>query len=137
MHLYGLMLGNLLIVGTVTRFYSEHVTVLGTTEYDSLSVHRKCNVNQKKKSVWACGIKFAYVSHCLLSTVRVSYRALCRDQIILFSLFFGICFHITITRNFNGPAHSYVYCISSSITFNMINTRKLINCRNSIWREGY
>ena len=44
MHLCELILGNLLIVGTVTRFYSEHLTVFETTEFDSLLVHRKCNV---------------------------------------------------------------------------------------------
>lgn len=37
MHLCGLMLGNLLIVGAVSRFYSQHLTLFGTTEYDSLT----------------------------------------------------------------------------------------------------
>lgn len=85
--------------------------MFGTTEYDSLSVHRK--------------------------TLRVSCRALCRDQIILFLLIFDICFHITIRRNFNGPTHSYVYCVSPFMTYNMINTQNLVNYRNRIWRVGY
>lgn len=72
------------------------------------------------------------------STLRVSYRVPCRYQIILFSLIFVICFHITIRRNFNAPSHSYVYCISPSTTFNMIiNIQNFINSRNRIWLLGY
>lgn len=46
MYLFELMLRNVLTVGIVTHFYSEHMTAFGGTEYDSLSVHRKCNVRQ-------------------------------------------------------------------------------------------
>lgn len=132
--------GNLLIADTVTRFYSEHLTVFGTTEYDSLSLHRTCNVKQKKKSgpvvlmMFDCDRLHIALSHFVSSCkLPCTLSGSCHFVFTHFRYLFP---HYN-QKEFQWPSSQLGILYFTLHDVYVINTHNFINSRNSILRSGY